>query len=40
MYHESCGGYGKDHVMKEAGERNRVMWRMEWNRLKSWYKGN
>ena len=37
VHHESCGGCGKNHVMKEANERNCVAWRMEWNRLKSLY---
>jgi len=37
VHHGSCGGCGKEHVMKEANERNCVAWRMEWNRLKSLY---
>jgi len=37
VHHGSCGGCGKDHMMKEANEKNCVAWRMEWNRLKSLY---
>jgi len=37
VHHGSCGGCGKDHIMKEANEKNCVAWRMEWNRLKSLY---
>ena len=37
VHHGSCGGCGKNHVMKEADEKNCVAWRMEWNRLKSLY---
>jgi len=40
VHHGSCGGCGKDHVMKEANEKNCVAWRMEWNRLKSLYSGH
>jgi len=37
VHHGSCGGCGKEHIMKEANEKNCVAWRMEWNRLKSLY---